>query len=206
MLNAISTIGYFFLLGYTIFLLKKHRKEFLTREQSESRGKWIAYAGLLAALAVILQSSPVFLPVVGLALSPLSSLPVIIGTLLFADRVLPMFLAAAALLFLVNVQEAVIFLLTTGPLGLTAALAVIPTIPFWRKSLVTTSLLTCGILLLTFLVGLPGLQNTVGSLNMPILLAIIAFSFLYSSLFMRIAIYSQNRMPAKLVHSYDEET
>jgi len=98
------------------------------------------------------------------------------------------------LLFLVNVQEAIIFLLATGPLGLSAALVAVPTIPLWRKSLVSTSLLTCGILLLIFLVGLPGLQNMVSFLNIIVFLAIILFSFLYSSLFMGIALFIQKRI------------
>jgi len=92
------------------------------------------------------------------------------------------------------VQEAIIFLLATGPLGLSAALVAVPTIPLWRKSLVSTSLLTCGILLLIFLVGLPGLQNMVSFLNIIVFLAIILFSFLYSSLFMGIALFIQKRI------------
>ncbi|HZK57870.1 MAG TPA: hypothetical protein VFD17_06135 [Clostridia bacterium] len=198
MLNTFSIIGYLFLLCYTFSILKKNKDEFLAEDQTEDQlgigSKWITLAGLLTAITVILHAAPVFLPVIGLALSPLSSVPVIIGTLLFKDRILPMFLAATALLFLINVQEAIIFLLATGPLGLSATLVAVPTISIWQKSLVPTSLLTCGILLLIFLVGLPGLQNIVSSLNITILLAIILFGFLYSSLFMGIALFVQKRM------------
>lgn len=194
MLNAFFIMGYLFFLSYTFSILKKNKDELPAGDQPGISSKRITLAGLLTAIAVILHGAPVFLPVVGLALSPLSSVPIIIGALLFADRVLPMFLAVTALLFLVNVQEAIIFLLATGPLGLAAALVAVPAIPFWRKSLVSTLLLTCGILLLIFLVGLPGLQNIVSSLNIAIFLAIILFSFLYSSLFMGIALFVQKRM------------
>lgn len=198
MLNVISIAGYLFLIYYTFLILKKNKGKLLTEDQPGTGSKWITLAGLLTAITVILHAAPTFLPVVGLALSPLSSLPVIIGALLFADRVLPMFLAAAALLFLINVQEAIIFLLATGPLGLTAALIAVPDIPLWRKSLIPTCLLTCGILLLIFMVGLPGLQNIVSSFSTIILLAIILFSFLYSTLFMGIAFFMQKRMSSIL--------
>ncbi len=194
MLNVISIAGYLFLIYYTFLILKKNKGKLLTEDQPGTGSKWITLAGLLTAITVILHAAPAFLPVVGLALSPLSSLPVIIGALLFADRVLPMFLAATALLLLINVQEAIIFLLATGPLGLTATLVAVSTIPLWQKFLIPTSLLTCGILLLIFLVGLPGLQNIVNSLNIIILLAIILFSFVYSALFMGIAFFMQKRM------------
>lgn len=206
MLNALPIIGYLFLIRYTFLVLKKNKGKLLTEDQPGTGSKWITLAGLLTAITVILHAAPVFLPVVGLALSPLSSLPVIIGALLFADRVLPMFLAAAALLLLINVQEAIIFLLATGPLGLTAALVAVSDIPLWRKSLIPTSLLTCGILLLIFLVGLPGLQNIVSSLSIIILLAIILFSFIYSALFMGIAFFMQKRMLLMLVKECDEES
>ncbi len=197
MLNTFFIMGYLFLLYYTFSILKKNKGELLTEDQPGITGmdsKWITLAGLLTAIAVILHAAPTFLPVVGLALSPLSSVPIIIGALLFADRVLPMFLAVVALLLLINVQEAIIFLLATGPLGLTVTLVTVPVIPLWRKFLIPTSLLTCGVLLLIFLVGLPGLQNIVSSLNVIILLAIILFSFLYSSLFMGITLFVQKRM------------
>ena len=198
MLNVISIAGYLFLIYYTFLILKKNKGKLLTEDQPGTGSKWITLAGLLTAITVILHAAPTFLPVVGLALSPLSSMPVLIGALLFADRVLPMFLAAAALLFLINVQEAIIFLLATGPLGLTAALIAVPDIPHWRKTLIPTSLLTCGILLLIFMVGLPGLQNIVSSFSTIILLAIILFSFLYSTLFMGIAFFMHNRMSSSL--------
>lgn len=204
MLNALSIIGYIFLLRHILAILRENRDKFFARARPGINSKWITLAGLLAAITTILHSAPVFLPVIGLALSPLSSLPVIIGTLLFADRVLPMFLAAAVLLFLINAQEAIIFLLATGPLGLSTALAAVPTVPFWQKSLVPALLLTCGILLLIFLVGLPGLQNIVGHLNLTIFLAIVLFSFIYSLLFVGIASFLQKRMFSILTKKHDK--
>jgi len=94
MLNAFFIMGYLFFLSYTFSILKKNKDELPAGDQPGISSKRITLAGLLTAIAVILHGAPVFLPVVGLALSPLSSVPIIIGALLFADRVLPMFLAA----------------------------------------------------------------------------------------------------------------
>lgn len=103
MLNVLFVLGYLFLLGYIFTVLKRNRGKLLTEDEIQINSKWITTASLLAALTAILHSAPVFFPVIGLALSPLSSIPIIIGALLFADRVLPMFLAATVLLFLINV-------------------------------------------------------------------------------------------------------
>jgi ABC-type branched-subunit amino acid transport system ATPase component len=82
MLNVISIAGYLFLIYYTFLILKKNKGKLLTEDQPGTGSKWITLAGLLTAITVILHAAPTFLPVVGLALSPLSSLPVIIGALL----------------------------------------------------------------------------------------------------------------------------
>jgi len=194
MLNIISFIVYFFLIIYILITLKKNKDMLLTKDYSEIKGKWVAFTGLLSAITTILHAAPVFLPVIGLALSPLSSLPVIIGALLLGDKVLAMFLTTTALLFLISAKEAIIFLLATGPLGLAVSLVVIPTVPFWKKSLLSTSLLSCGTFLLIFFVGLPGLQNIVGAINIVILLGIILFSFLYSLLFMGLTLLIQKHI------------
>lgn len=193
MLIAFPILGYIGLIGCTLLLLKKRARP-LTKILPEKTSKRITFCGLLAALTAILHAAPVFLPLAGMALSPLSSLPVLVGALFFADKALPMFLAAAALLLLISVEEAMIFLLATGPLGLAAALATVPNIPFWLRALVPTTLLTCGIFILTFIIGLPGLKDIVGSLDVVAVLALIIFSFVYSLLFMGAALFLRKRI------------
>lgn len=194
MLNVLALGGYLGLLVYTFLLLKKNRSKLRAITQFHNYSREITTASLLAALAALLHAAPVYLPLVGMALSPLSSIPMIIGVLLFADGALAMFLAAALLLFFINVEEAMIFSLATGPLGLATALAAIPNIPLWKRAAIPTVLLTCGILLLALLVGVPGIQSVIGTLTFLGLALIFAFSLLYSLLFMGLARLSHRRL------------
>ena len=207
MLNILALGGYLGLLVYTFLLLKKSRSELRAITQFRNYSREITTASLLAALAALLHAAPVYLPLVGMALSPLSSIPIIIGVLLFADGALAMFLAAALLLFFINVEEAMIFSLATGPLGLATALAAIPNIPLWKKIAIPTVLLTCGILLLAFLVGVPGIQSLIGTFTLFGLDLILAFSLLYSLLFMGLARLSHRRLLSFFfARDHDEET
>ena len=160
----------------------------------QTGSRWITISSLLAVIAALFQLAPIFLPVVGMALSPLSSIPMVISVLMFADKAAATFLITAALLFLFNVEEAIIFLLATGPLGLAAATAAISRGSSLKKGLLPASLLSFGILLLVFLIGLPGLTSLVSVLNAGALLAIAAFSYLYSLLFMGITRFLQQRI------------
>lgn len=194
MVNSLAFAGYLFFLAWTVMILRKNKGSIVTADRERFSSKWVTATGLLAGSAALLQLAPVFLPVIGLALSPLSSLPLIISVLLFADGAVATFLTTVALLFVINAEEAVIFLFTTGPLGLAAALTAIPGLSLWRKLLLPTALLTCGILLLVFLVGLPGLTSLCSTFNAMALLSIITFSCLYSLLFMGITRLSHQRL------------
>ncbi|HHY10772.1 MAG TPA: hypothetical protein GX528_09470 [Firmicutes bacterium] len=189
MLSVISFIGYLLLLSRTYNILKRNRSNVQV-----AANKRLTIGGSLAALAALLHAAPVFLPAIGLVLSPLSTLPVLLAALLLADQAFAVFLAAAALLFFINVKEAAIFFLATGPLGLSAALAAVSNKPLWRSLPLAASLLICGILLLVFSLGLPGLQNIVGAFNAANFLIIALFSLAYSSLFAAAASFLQKRL------------
>ncbi|NLJ81442.1 MAG: hypothetical protein GX335_10530 [Firmicutes bacterium] len=192
MLSVIGFGGYFLLLAYTYKILKKNRLNALVR----TGNKRLTIGGSLAALATLHHAAPVFLPGIGLALSPLSSLPILAAALLLADRAMPVFFATTVLLFFVNAKEAAIFVLATGPLGLSTALAAVSNKPSWRAMPIAASVLTCGILLLIFSLGLPGLQNITGTINVVSFLAIMLFSLAYSFLFAGMASFLQKRLTA----------
>ncbi len=194
MIKIIGFSGYLSLLVYTFDLLKKHRGRILATFEIMTNNKRLTVGGVLVALAALLHAAPVFLPGLGLALSPLSSIPILIGAMLFADQVLAIFVATTCLLFFINAKEATIFLLATGPLGLSAALATISGRHFWKSLFVSASLLTSGIYLLVFILGLPGLQNIMGTFSLINLLLIVLFSLAYSLLFANIALFLQKRL------------
>ena len=194
MINGLAGAGYLISFGYVFMTLREQRNNFLVLSEIQTGSRWITISSLLAVIAALFQLAPIFLPVVGMALSPLSSIPMVISVLMFADKAAATFLITAALLFLFNVEEAIIFLLATGPLGLAAATAAISRGSSLKKGLLPASLLSFGILLLVFLIGLPGLTSLVSVLNAGALLAIAAFSYLYSLLFMGITRFLQQRI------------
>lgn len=78
----------------------------------------VSIGGILTALAVVLQSSPVFLPGIGFILSPFATLPIALAAVTSTYSGIIALFSSAFILLLISPQEAVIFMLTTGPLGL----------------------------------------------------------------------------------------
>jgi hypothetical protein len=162
---------------------------------TESPGKQVSILGGMAALSVLFQVSPVFLPIAGLLLSPFSSLPIAIGTLLYPKGALPMFLAASGIVSIVYWQEGVVFLFATGPLGIAAALAAMSSSQRWRKILVSGLILTSGILILTFIIGLPGMVEAFENLHVfTMVLVVFIFSLTYSWLWVHIVLILKKRL------------
>jgi hypothetical protein len=86
------------------------------------KAKIVCFGGLFSALAVLLQSAPVFFPGFGLAISPFSTLPAALAAAVSPATGIISYLCAGGILFLINVQEAVIFIFATGILGLVLGL------------------------------------------------------------------------------------
>jgi len=116
----------------------------------------VCLGGLSAAISVLLQSAPVWLPALGMALSPLSTVPVA-----FIASISPLtgfisFLGTGAMLCAVSIQEALIFIFSTGLLGLAVGMLI------KRKMIIRLGLsggaLFCGlnVLLLVFKINLFG--------------------------------------------------
>lgn len=78
----------------------------------------IIAGGILTALALFFQSAPLWLSGIGLFISPLATLPVALAAALSIPLGAVVYTAAAFLLMLADPQEAAIFLLATGLLGM----------------------------------------------------------------------------------------
>ena len=74
----------------------------------------IGLGGILTSITVILQSAPVFLPIIGLILSPFSTLPVALAALINVYLGLGVFTSSLFILLIVSIQEGAIFLFATG--------------------------------------------------------------------------------------------
>ena len=147
--------------------------------ESNTPAKLISIGGIFSAFAILLHSSPVFLPGIGIILSPFASLPIALSAAVSPYLGIITLLTSASILLLISPQEAVIFLLTTGPLGLVLGLN-------YRKGkmislAVTGGILFIGINILTSIVGIEAFGDITPHYSLMITESIfILFSFIYS--------------------------
>lgn len=168
---------------WTITLRSLRRLSHASMAPTKSPGRQVALLGLLAGVAALLQCSPAFFPGFGHLLAAFSSLPIAIGTLAAPDGTLAMVGAATSLLVILQLDEAVIFALTTAPLGAMAACVVLTDVPWWRRSLLPGIALGSGILLMSYVIGLPSLGPMVHGLGPVWAPAIyLGFSYAYATI------------------------
>jgi hypothetical protein len=145
-------------------------------------GGFICIGGILTTVAVLFQSAPVFLPAIGLALSPLSTLPIAIAAVSNISLGFTAFFSSALILSIVSVQETIILLFTTGLLGMVMGSLL------YRKGIIISILfssitLSLGIIFLTYIVGIPAFADLASSISTPLtLLIFFLFSLVYTSI------------------------
>lgn len=136
--------------------------------------------GILTSITVLLQAAPVYLPVVGLALSPFSTLPIAIAAIINPVLGLMVLISSFLILTFINLQEALILLFATGLLGIVLGVLL------YRKRasiafLFSTIALTKGMLILTYCVAVPGFVDFTASIGFPLVLMIFhLFSIVYT--------------------------
>ena len=142
--------------------------------------RFICIGGLLTTIAVLFQAAPVFSPVVGLALSPLSTLPIAIAAVFNISLGFTVFFSSALILAIVSVQETIILLFTTGLLGIVIGLLL------YRKGIIisisfSSTTLSLGMLFLTYVAGIPAFADLAGSLSTSYtILIFFSFSLIYA--------------------------
>jgi hypothetical protein len=139
----------------------------------------VSFGSIFAALTVLFQAAPVFLPVVGLTLSPFSTLPIALATILSLPLGIVTLFASALILFTISPQEAVILLVATGPLGLSLGFSFKKS---FTCSVVTSSIvLFSGINILTYVIGVPTFGDFTDKFLPCInIILFLVFSFIYS--------------------------
>ena len=144
--------------------------------------RFICVGGILTTLAVIFQSAPIFLPAIGLFLSPLSTIPIAIAAFSSIPLGLAVFFSSVLILTMISIQESIILLFTTGLLGI-----VIGALLF-RKGIVISILsssvaLSLGIIFLTYIVGIVSYVDLASSFSTTLtFLIFFLFSLIYSSI------------------------
>lgn len=148
--------------------------------QKLNTSRFICIGAILVALTVIFQSAPVFLPSIGLVLSPFSTLPIAIAAVINISLGFIVFFASVLILVIVSVEETIILLFTTGVLGI-----VIGTL-LYRKGikisiLVSSVALSLGMICLTYIIGISAFVDLTRLISTPIIfLAYFSFSFIYA--------------------------
>ncbi|MCX7772348.1 MAG: hypothetical protein N2376_04455 [Clostridia bacterium] len=143
----------------------------------DARG--ICLGGLFSAVAVLFQSAPVYLAGAGLMLSPFSTLPIALLSFMSPPLGLAAYAASAFILFMISTQEAVIFMLATGLLGL--ALGGLHKKGFILCEGASAVALFAGVVIMTYLVGIPSFGSLTAKFTVFAgLLFILAFSIVYS--------------------------
>jgi len=141
--------------------------------------RFVCIGGVLTTITVLFQSAPVFLPAVGLTLSPLSTLPIAIAAASNIFLGLAVFISSALILSMVSIQESIILLFTTGPLGI-----VIGAFIYRKKiivSIISSSLtLFSGIIFLTYIINIFTFIDARKFSTSLTLLILFTFSFLYA--------------------------
>lgn len=147
-----------------------------------SKARFICIGGILTTIAVLFQSAPVFLPAIGLALSPLSTLPIAIAAVYSISLGFTVFFSSALILIIVSTQEAIILLFTTGLVGF-----VMGTI-LYRKGIKVSILfssiaLTLGMIFLTYIVGISAFVDLASSLSPSLTFSFyLFFSIIYATI------------------------
>ncbi len=145
-------------------------------------GRFISLGGILTAVTVLFQSAPVFLPVIGMTLSPLSTLPIAIAAVTNISLGLTVFITSAVILTFISMEETMILLFTTGLLGI-----VIGTLLYRKNILISilssTLALSLGMLCITYIIGVSGFVDLASSLSTFIIyILFFSFSLIYSSI------------------------
>lgn len=125
--------------------------------------RYICLGGILAAITVILQSAPVYLPVIGLVLSPLSTLPIAMATVINAYLGIMVLISSSLILIIVSIQEALILLFATGLIGLILG-GLIHRRGYLASILAALVSLMIGLMILTYIVAIPGFRDFTSSL------------------------------------------
>lgn len=147
-----------------------------------SIGKFTSMGGILTTLTVLFQAAPLFLPVIGLFLSPLSTLPIAIAAVYNVSLGFAVFLSSVLILAMFSIQETIILLFTTGLLGIVMGTLL------YRKGIIISILfssiaLSLGMIFLTYIVRISAFVDFTNSLTISLTFLIyITFSFIYSSI------------------------
>lgn len=153
-------------------------------------------AGLLATISALLQASGNIIPLIGLFISPFATLPILIVSSSSLIRGFLAYLTCFLVLLIIQPNEAIIFLFTTGLIGLITGFGLSINMRMGFVCCAGAIALTSGILFILYVLNFPILGPNFGSdMNMYLILAIFLFSLLYSWLWIGLYQLIKRKIP-----------
>ncbi|MFA1822391.1 hypothetical protein ACDX78_19890 [Virgibacillus oceani] len=161
---------------------------------------------MFACFASILQAAGGFLPGIGFFISPFATAPILLGAMLSLSFGGMAYLLTIMLLFILEPTELIIFPFTTGLLGL----GIGASFHFFRKRISVVAagsvLLTLGIMSVLFILRFPILGPvSADSFSLLATASILLFTFLYSWLWLEIALHIFNRIKGIMQGGLDNQ-
>lgn len=145
----------------------------------------LAFAAMMAAMAVLLQTGPLWLSEpAGYGLSIWASLPPAMAALFWPREAVWASVATVLLCLILSPQEAIVFGLTNGLFGLVMGMTRHANLPPWRSILLAAGALFGGMVVLTWGIGVAALGEEMLESGVALALAAYAgFAILWSALF-----------------------
>jgi len=139
-------------------------------------------------MTVMLQAAPVIIPVIGMAISPFSTLTVMLAGSFSLYSGIWTYFCSSLFLFLISPEEAMIFIFTTGALGLILGINIKNKFLKW---LISSAVLSFGLLGLTYAVKIASFSEITADVE--IIYVVILF-FLFSSVYTAVWSYFSSRI------------
>jgi hypothetical protein len=160
---------------------------------------------ILGAMAAILQSAGLFTGV-GYIFSTLATGPIILATILSVRIGMLTYVLTGILLFIIQPTEVLVFLFTTGILGVGIGLG----LKYFKRTFTVTSIggfsLGLGILLLLTLFNFPVLGPELTQISVSLVLGILAFSMVFSWIWIKVSLVCMKYLNRLVLRdlAYDE--
>ncbi|MBM4765135.1 hypothetical protein [Bacillus sp. B15-48] len=170
--------------------------------RKHTKVKKLVLGAFLACIATILQGAGEVLPGIGYMISPLASLPILIGAMFFIQMGAMAYFLTILLLFILFPSELIIFPFTTGLLALGIGVG----FSYVKKRVSIISIgaifLTMGIFGLLYIFQFPVLGPFgLNSFSFLSATSIFSFSFLYSWLWVELARFFFNKIKVRSISS-----
>ena len=177
------------------FFLKTHN----VTDPEYQRNTKMVLGSLLGAIAAILQSAGL-IGGFGYAFSMMATGTIVLATIISTQFGLLTYVVTALLLLIIQPSEVLVFMFTNGLLGVALGLGF-----KWTRRIVSVSLvgglaLTSGILLLLMVFHFPVLGPSLSrNVNIPIILAIAGFCYIYSLIWIRVSMSGMNQLNKRVM-------